>query len=124
MKYNNQILEYFYHPKNVGRFNVTKNILVGTAGTKENGEIIELQILVENNVIKDSKFLAHGGVVVMASMEWITAWLKGKTIVEATKITAEEVTEALAVPATKKHAVLLAIEAVRTAINLLPQNWT
>lgn len=115
-KYSQKLLEYFYHPKNAGRFNVTQNILVGTAGTKENGEIVELQILVENNVIKDSKFLAHGGVVVVASMEWITEWLKGKTIAEAQKITAKEVTEALEIPSTKKHAVLLAIEAVRAAI--------
>lgn len=117
MKYSKKTLEYFYHPKNVGRFDAAPNIGVGIVDTKENGEVIELQIKIEKNIIKDSKFLAFGGVVVVAAMQWITEWLKDKTVTEAKQINEAEISSALEIPTVKRHAVLLAIDAVKIALN-------
>jgi len=116
-EYSSQILENFYHPKNAGRFDDPANVIIGTAGTKENGEVVELQIKVENNVIKEAKFLEYGGVVVIAIMSWITDWLKGKTAAQALAITDKDIVDALNVPKIKKHAILLAIEAVKMVVN-------
>jgi len=116
-KYSNQILEHFHNPKNVGKLHDSTNI--GKAGTKKNGEIVELQIKIENNVITDVKFMAYGGVVLIAAMSFVTEWLKGKTKEEAMALTEDNIMQALDVPLTKKHAVLLVIEAVKTTIDYI-----
>jgi len=113
--YNEKIMDYFYNPKNVGRF-TTKDITIGSAGTKENGEMVEIQIKVENGIIEDSRFLAYGGVVLIASASWLTEWLQGKSLSEVCRLGENEVSAILEVPANKKTAVSLVIDAIKSAV--------
>ena len=117
MQYSKQILKYFYNLKNAGHFADVTHVYCGTAGTKENGDVVVLQIKVLNGVILEAKFLVDGGVVAIASMAWLSEWLRGKTLKQARQLTAEEVMDVLSIPGAKKHIALLVVDALQLALN-------
>lgn len=120
MAYSDKVLEHFKHPKNVGTLDKNKkNVGTGLVGAPECGDVMRLQIEVddESGVIRDAKFKTFGCGSAIASSSLATEWLKGKTIDEALTIDNMAIVEELALPPVKIHCSVLAEDAIKSAIN-------
>jgi len=114
-QYTEEVMKHFLEPHNVGTLQQPDG--VGKVGNPVCGDIMELQIKVEDGRITDAKFRTFGCGAAIATSSVLTDMVKGRTLVEALKITNEEVTEALGgLPARKRHCSVLAEEALNAAI--------
>lgn len=109
-------MEHFANPRNVGEIPDADGI--GKVGNPVCGDIMNMYIKVENNVITDVKFKTFGCGAAIATSSMATELIKGKTIDEALKITNAAVAEALGgLPKVKMHCSVLAEQAIRSAID-------
>jgi nitrogen fixation NifU-like protein len=119
MAYSEKVLEHFKHPKNVGTLNKdSKNVGTGLVGAPECGDVMRLQIEVDDatGVIRDAKFKTFGCGSAIASSSLATEWLKGKSLAEAMTIDNMDIVEELALPPVKIHCSVLAEDAIKAAI--------
>ena len=117
MAYSKEVLDHYNNPKNVGSFSKDdENVGTGLVGAPECGDVMKLQIKVENNKIVDAKFKTFGCGSAIASSSLATEWVKGKTIDEAFEIKNTEIVEELALPPVKIHSSVLAEDAIKAAI--------
>ena len=117
MSYSEKVLEHYENPRNVGTFNKDdENIGTGLVGAPACGDVMRLQIKVEEGVITDAKFKTYGCGSAIASSSLVTEWVKGKTIAEAATITNSQIAEELALPPVKIHCSILAEDAIKAAI--------
>jgi nitrogen fixation NifU-like protein len=118
MAYSNKIIDHYTNPRNVGTLD-KNDLRVGTGlvGAPECGDVMRLQILIEDGVIKDAKFKTFGCGSAIASSSLATEWLKGKSISEALTIDNMEIVEELALPPVKIHCSVLAEDAIKQAID-------
>lgn len=120
MAYSEKLLEHFKKPKNVGSLDKNqKNVGTGLVGAPECGDVMRLQIEVDeqSQIIKDAKFKTFGCGSAIASSSLATEWLKGKTIDEAMSIDNMAIVEELALPPVKIHCSVLAEDAIKSAIS-------
>ena len=85
-------------------------------GAPSCGDVMRLQIKVEDDVIKDAKFKTYGCGSAIASSSLLTEWVKGRTLGEAEKIKNVQIAEELALPPVKIHCSVLAEDAIKAAI--------
>lgn len=119
MAYSEKLLDHFNHPKNVGTLDKSqKNVGTGLVGAPECGDVMRLQIQVNDvtGVIEDAKFKTFGCGSAIASSSLATEWLKGKSIDEALAIDNMAIVEELALPPVKIHCSVLAEDAIKEAI--------
>jgi nitrogen fixation NifU-like protein len=119
MAYSEKVLEHFKNPRNVGVLNKeAKNVGTGLVGAPECGDVMRLQIEVdeESGLIRDAKFKTFGCGSAIASSSLATEWLKGKSLDEAMKIDNMDIVEELALPPVKIHCSVLAEDAIKAAI--------
>jgi nitrogen fixation NifU-like protein len=81
------------------------------------GDVMKLQIKVEEGIIKDACFKTYGCGSAIASSSLVTEWIKGKTLDQAGKISNSAIAEELALPPVKIHCSILAEDAIKAAIN-------
>jgi nitrogen fixation NifU-like protein len=81
------------------------------------GDVMKLQIKVEDGIITDAKFKTYGCGSAIASSSLVTEWVKGRTLDEAGKISNSQIAEELALPPVKIHCSILAEDAIKAAIN-------
>ncbi|GHA54265.1 Fe-S cluster assembly scaffold IscU [Pontibacter akesuensis] len=119
MAYSDKVIDHYTNPRNVGTLDKAKtNVGTGLVGAPECGDVMRLQIEVdENQVITDAKFKTFGCGSAIASSSLATEWLKGKTVDEALAIDNMAIVEELALPPVKIHCSVLAEDAIKTAIN-------
>lgn len=119
MAYSDKVIEHFKNPKNVGTLNKDeKNVGTGLVGAPECGDVMRLQIQVnDTGVIEDAKFKTFGCGSAIASSSLATEWLKGKTVDEALEIDNMAIVEELALPPVKIHCSVLAEDAIKSAID-------
>ncbi|WP_353133457.1 Fe-S cluster assembly scaffold IscU [Pseudopedobacter sp.] len=119
MAYSDKVIDHYSNPRNVGTLDKSKkNVGTGLVGAPECGDVMRLQIEVdENNVITDAKFKTFGCGSAIASSSLATEWLKGKSIDEAVAIDNMDIVEELALPPVKIHCSVLAEDAIKSAIN-------
>lgn len=118
MSYSEKVLDHYENPRNVGSFDASdRSIGTGLVGAPACGDVLKLQIKVEDNVITDAKFKTYGCGSAIASSSLVTTWLKGKTLTEAESIKNTEIAEELALPPVKIHCSILAEDAIKSAIN-------
>ena len=114
-QYTEEVMKHFLEPHNVGTFEHPDGI--GKVGNPVCGDIMEIQIQVENDTIVDAKFRTFGCGAAIATSSVLTDMVKGKRLIDALQITNEEVTEALGgLPARKRHCSVLAEEGLHAAI--------
>ncbi|MCX5852025.1 MAG: Fe-S cluster assembly scaffold protein NifU [Deltaproteobacteria bacterium] len=114
-QYSEKVMEHFSNPRNVGEIENADGI--GKVGNPVCGDIMNLYIKVENNVITDAKFKTFGCGAAIATSSMVTELVKGKTIEDALAISNSAVAEALGgLPPIKMHCSVLAEEALRSAI--------
>ena len=119
MAYSEKLLDHFKHPKNVGTLDKDKkNVGTGLVGAPECGDVMRLQIEVDEatDTIIDAKFKTFGCGSAIASSSLATEWLKGKSIDEALTIDNMAIVEELALPPVKIHCSVLAEDAIKSAI--------
>ena len=119
MAYSDKLLDHLKHPKNVGTLDKSKkNVGTGLVGAPECGDVMRLQIEVDEatDTIIDAKFKTFGCGSAIASSSLATEWLKGKKIDEALSIDNMAIVEELALPPVKIHCSVLAEDAIKSAI--------
>ncbi len=115
MLYSEKVMDHFTHPRNVGEIENADG--VGTVGNAKCGDIMQIFIKVENNIIVDVKFKTFGCGAAIATSSMATELIKGKSIDDALKLTNSAVVEALeGLPPVKIHCSVLAEEAIKAAI--------
>ncbi|AKD05289.1 Fe-S cluster assembly scaffold IscU [Pontibacter korlensis] len=119
MAYSDKVIDHYTNPRNVGTLDkAKKNVGTGLVGAPECGDVMRLQIEVdENQIITDAKFKTFGCGSAIASSSLATEWLKGKSVDEALAIDNMAIVEELALPPVKIHCSVLAEDAIKTAIN-------
>ena len=117
MAYNEKILDHYNNPRNVGKMDM-KDPTVGTGmvGAPACGDVMKLQIKIEDNVITDAKFKTYGCGSAIASSSLLTEWVKGKTLGQAKDIKNTDIVEALSLPPVKIHCSVLAEDSIKSAI--------
>jgi nitrogen fixation NifU-like protein len=118
MAYSEKVLDHYEKPRNIGSLD-SRNASVGTGlvGAPECGDVMKLQIKVENNRIIDAKFKTFGCGSAIASSSLATEWVKGTTRDQAMTIRNTEIVEELSLPPVKIHCSVLAEDAIKAAIN-------
>jgi nitrogen fixation protein NifU and related proteins len=124
MAYGPKIIDHYENPRNVGSFGTTgevkqrKDVGYGLVGAPECGDVMQLQIKVdqETGKIEDARFKCFGCGSAIASSSLATEWLKGKTVDEGLQIKNTQIVEELALPPVKIHCSVLAEDAIRAAI--------
>ena len=118
MAYSNKVLDHYENPRNVGSFDKSDpDIGTGMVGAPACGDVMKLQIKVNNGIITDAKFKTYGCGSAIASSSLVTEWVKGKTLHEAGTIKNSQIAEELALPPVKIHCSILAEDAIKAAIN-------
>lgn len=119
MAYSEKVIDHYQNPKNVGTLDKSaKNVGTGLVGAPECGDVMRLQIQVDDNgMITDAKFKTFGCGSAIASSSLATEWLKGKSVDEALKIDNMDIVEELNLPPVKIHCSVLAEDAIKSAIN-------
>ena len=120
MAYSEKVIDHYSNPRNIGTLDKnSKNVGTGLVGAPECGDVMRLQIQVneETGVIEEAKFKTFGCGSAIASSSLATEWLKGKRIDEALTIDNMDIVEELALPPGKIHCSVLAEDAIRAAIN-------
>jgi Fe-S cluster assembly scaffold IscU len=118
MAYSEKVLDHYSNPKNVGTLDKSlPNVGTGLVGAPECGDVMRLQIEVNNGIITDAKFKTFGCGSAIAASSLATEWLKGKSVDEAITIDNMDLVEELNLPPVKIHCSVLAEDAIKSAIN-------
>ncbi len=113
--YNDTVMEHFMNPRNVGELENPDG--TGTYGSPVCGDMMQIQIKVENDVITDAKFKTFGCGSAIASSSMATSMIIGKTVEEALEVSNKQIIEELGgLPAVKVHCSVLADHAIKAAI--------
>ena len=112
--YNERVMQEFAEPKNVGFIENADG--VGKVGNASCGDIMEISLKIDNDVITDAKFRTFGCAAAIASSSVATQMVIGKTLDEALNIKNKDVVETLqGLPPQKIHCSVLAEEAIKKA---------
>ncbi|MEK7797323.1 MAG: Fe-S cluster assembly scaffold IscU [Nitrospirota bacterium] len=117
MAYSEKVIDHYNNPRNMGSLpKDDKQVGTGIVGAPECGDVMKLQIKVENDVIVDAKFKTFGCGSAIASSSLATEWLKGRTVDEAYKIKNTDIVQELNLPPVKIHCSVLAEDAIKSAL--------
>lgn len=115
--YSDKVLDHYENPRNVGKMDKeAKDVGTGMVGAPACGDVMQLQIKVEDGVIEDAKFKTYGCGSAIASSSLLTEWVKGKSLEEAGNISNTELAKELSLPPVKIHCSVLAEDAIKAAI--------
>ena len=115
--YSDKVLDHYENPRNVGKMDKEDdNVGTGMVGAPACGDVMQLQIRVEDGIIEDAKFKTYGCGSAIASSSLLTEWVKGKSLEDAGNITNTELAKELALPPVKIHCSVLAEDAIKAAI--------
>jgi nitrogen fixation NifU-like protein len=117
MAYSTQVIDHYENPRNVGSFDKNdSDVGTGMVGAPACGDVMKLQIKVEDGVITDARFKTYGCGSAIASSSLITEMVKGMTLDQAGAIKNSELAEELALPPVKIHCSILAEDAIKAAV--------
>jgi len=118
MAYSDKVLDHYQNPRNVGSLDKSDpNVGTGVVGAPECGDVMKLQIKVDDNgKIVDAKFKTYGCGSAIASSSLATEWLKGTSVDAASQIKNTQIVEELSLPPVKIHCSVLAEDAIKAAI--------
>ena len=116
MAYSDKVIDHYENPRNVGKLDNDATVGTGVVGAPACGDVLRLQIKVEDGIITDAKFKTYGCGSAIASSSLVTEWVKGKTLEQAGQIKNSAIAEELALPPVKIHCSILAEDAIKAAI--------
>ena len=113
--YSDKVMDHFENPRNVGELADASGS--GTVGNAKCGDIMKMDIKVEDDIITDVKFKTFGCCAAVATSSMATEMIKGTTVSDALALTNRAVAEALdGLPPVKMHCSILAEEAIHAAL--------
>jgi Fe-S cluster assembly scaffold IscU len=117
MAYSDKVIDHYENPRNVGSLD-KDDVEVGTGivGAPACGDVMKLQIRVEDGVITDARFKTYGCGSAIASSSLVTEWVKGMRVDQALEINNGQIAEELSLPPVKIHCSVLAEDAIKAAI--------
>ena len=118
MAYSEKVIDHYENPRNVGSFdNSDENVGSGMVGAPACGDVMKLQIKVNNEgIIEDARFKTYGCGSAIASSSLVTEWVKGKSLDEAQAIKNTDLADELELTPVKIHCSILAEDAIKAAI--------
>jgi nitrogen fixation NifU-like protein len=116
MSYSAAVIDHYENPRNVGKFDIDDTVGTGMVGAPACGDVMKLQIKVEDGIITDARFKTYGCGSAIASSSLITEMVKGMTLDQAGTIKNSEIAEELALPPVKIHCSILAEDAIKAAV--------
>jgi nitrogen fixation protein NifU and related proteins len=117
MAYSKSVLDHYENPRNVGSFDKNdESVGTGLVGAPACGDVMRLQIKVEDGVITDARFKTYGCGSAIASSSLVTEWVKGRTLDDASTIKNMDIATELSLPPVKIHCSILAEDAIKSAI--------
>ena len=118
MAYSEKAIDHYENPRNVGSFdNSDENVGSGMVGAPACGDVMKLQIKVNNEgIIEDARFKTYGCGSAIASSSLVTEWVKGKSLDEAQAIKNTDIADELELPPVKIHCSILTEDAIKAAI--------
>ena len=117
MAYSDKVIDHYEHPRNVGSLDKDdEDVGTGIVGAPACGDVMKLQIKVQDGVITDAKFKTYGCGSAIASSSLVTEWVKGMKIEDAKEIKNSQIAEELSLPPVKIHCSVLAEDAIKAAI--------
>ncbi len=115
LNYSDKVMDHFMNPRNVGVIEDADG--VGRTGNPVCGDLMEMSVKIDGDVITDIKFRTFGCGAAIATSSMATEMIKGKTIEEALEITNRAIAEALdGLPPIKMHCSVLAADALRATL--------
>ena len=118
MAYSEKVLDHYENPRNVGSMDKDDpRVGTGMVGAPACGDVMKLQIKVEDDKIVDAKFKTYGCGSAIASSSLVTEWIKGKTLDQAQEIKNMDIADELALPPVKIHCSVLAEDAIKSALD-------
>ena len=115
--YHKHIIDHYENPRNVGSFSKdTQNIATGLVGAPACGDVMKIQLQIQDDTIIDAKFKTFGCGSAIASSSYVTEIVKGKTLQEALSVTNQQIAQYLKLPPVKLHCSMLAEDAITNAI--------
>lgn len=125
MAYSKEVLDHYDNPRNVGSLDKNSNkVGTGLVGAPACGDVMKLQIEVEDGIIIDAKFKTFGCSAAIASSSLASEWIKGQNIDQAANIKNTDIAKELSLPPVKIHCSLLAEDAIKAAIMDYQQKQT
>lgn len=116
-KYHSRIIDHYENPRNVGSLDKDdKSVGTGLVGSPACGDVIKLQIRVEDNKIVESKHKVFGCGSAVAASSLGTEWIKGKSLEEASSIQNSDIAQHLNLPPVKLHCSALQEDAIKAAV--------
>jgi len=117
MAYSDQVLDHYNNPRNVGVMDAKDpNVGTGMVGAPACGDVMRLQIKIEDNIVTDAKFKTYGCGSAIASSSLLTEWVKGMNVEDVDEIKNSQIADALALPPVKIHCSVLAEDAIKSAV--------
>ena len=118
MAYSDKVVDHYENPRNVGSFDKSDpSVGTGMVGAPACGDVMKLQIKVEDGIITDARFKTYGCGSAIASSSLITELVKGMSLDQASSIKNSDIAEELALPPVKIHCSILAEDAIKAAVN-------
>jgi len=115
--YHSRIIQHFENPKNVGSFpKKDPDVYTGLVGAPACGDVMKIQLKIQKGLVIDSKCKTFGCGSAIASSSYVSEYVKGKTVEEASKITNKEIAQDLHLPPVKLHCSMLAEDAIKEAM--------
>ena len=116
MAYSKKVIDHYERPRNIGSFDPSDNSVgTGLVGAPECGDVMKLQIQVDEKII-DAKFKTFGCGSAIAASSLATEWIKDKSLDDAFKVQNTDIVEELSLPPVKIHCSVLAEDAIKAAI--------
>jgi Fe-S cluster assembly scaffold IscU len=117
MAYSEKVIDHYENPRNVGSLDKnSENVGTGLVGAPACGDVMKLQIKVEDGIITDAKFKTFGCGSAIASSSLVTEWVKGMSVDKAMELKNSQIAEELNLPPVKIHCSVLAEDAIKAAI--------
>lgn len=117
MAYSKQVLDHYENPRNMGSMDKKDDdVGTGIVGAPECGDVMKLQLKIEDGVIQDAKFKTFGCGSAIASSSLATEWVKGRSLDEAFALDNTVIVQELSLPPVKIHCSVLAEDAIKGAI--------
>jgi nitrogen fixation NifU-like protein len=117
MAYSDKVIDHYENPRNVGSMDkADESVGTGIVGAPACGDVMKLQVKVEDGVITDAKFKTYGCGSAIASSSLVTEWVKGMSLEDVDKIKNSQIAEELCLPPVKIHCSVLAEDAIKAAV--------
>ena len=116
--YHEKVIDHYENPRNAGSFDKKEtDVGTGLVGAPACGDVMKMQIKVQEGRIVDARFKTFGCCSAIASSSYATEWVKGKTVDEAQQLKNTVIASELRLPPVKLHCSMLAEDAIKAALS-------